>query len=437
MKKTKGLRTIAAFAAALMMAGTGVLPAAAAQDQAQPQKEYMNVGYAFRRGLDIEDLDLSKITHLNYSFGLVYNNEVPPDPNAELNPDCVTPDVAPGSPLLHTIYLPTKVKNDLKKLPELKKEKNPDLKVMLSVGGYNARGFSDAAATETARQRFAQSCKQVIDEYQLAGIDLDWEYPTIDWANIKTRPQDPQNFTLLLQAVRDAIGPDKLLSIAGSANVNFSSEWTEFEKVVELVDFINIMTYDFQYGTCYYGSPLYASTKWLTTNAEDEYNADMAIQRYIEMGCPPEKINMGLAFAAVTLPDALRKDGGWDVIEQNLTNCGFLTDRKTPALKKVKDYLENKTYVHKNEDGTETTYRFDKKWDASAQTSYIATYDQNGKELFVLSYIEPQGLTAKTDYVKKYGLGGTMFWEFGSDYGNLLTSQIARELDINPQLTKE
>ena len=53
---------------------------------------------------------------------------------------------------------------------------NPDLKMLLSVGGWGARGFTDAAATAESRAKFAQSCKEMIDRFDLAGIDLDWEY---------------------------------------------------------------------------------------------------------------------------------------------------------------------------------------------------------------------------------------------------------------------
>lgn len=420
-------KVLAAAVSALILASTTAL-SVFAQDNAE--KEYMNVGYAFRRGLAVEELDLSVVTHLNYSFGLIYNREVPPNPDEELNPDCQTPEDF-NEALLNTIYLPDDAKSDLTKLKTLKKEKNPDLKVMLSVGGWNARGFSDAASTEEGRKAFAKSCKDVIDEYDLAGIDLDWEYPTIDWANIKTRPEDPQNFTLLLKEVRSAIGNDKLLSIAGSANVNFPTGWVEFKEVVDILDYINIMTYDFHYGTCYYGSSLYASKKFPTSNPDDEYNADFGIQNYIKNGCPPEKINMGIAYAVITRPDGTivtdKDKADNDIAMKNLQDCGFFSkDSKMSYLERVNKLLENKTYTR--EDGT--TYKFDKKWDTDAQISYIATYDNEGNEIFVLSYPDTDGIKAKTDYVKKYGLGGTMFWQFGDDYDNILTTLLANELGI-------
>lgn len=93
-------------------------------------------------GGDINKLDVRQITHLNYSFGLVYNNEKD-ETNAALK------DPAK----LHQIWLSPKVASDLALLPQLRKQ-NPNLKVLLSVGGWGARGFSGAAATKESRAVF-------------------------------------------------------------------------------------------------------------------------------------------------------------------------------------------------------------------------------------------------------------------------------------------
>lgn len=103
----------------------------------------MSVGY-FNGGGDvtagpggnIDKLDVRQITHLNYSFGLIYNDEKG-ETNAALKD--------PGR--LHQIWLSPKVQADLQKIPHLRQQ-NPNLKVLLSVGGWGARGFSGAAATK-------------------------------------------------------------------------------------------------------------------------------------------------------------------------------------------------------------------------------------------------------------------------------------------------
>ena len=116
-------------------------------------------------GGDIDKLDVRQITHLNYSFGLVYNDE-----KDETNAALKDPSK------LHQIWLSPKVQADLQKIPSLRQQ-NPSLKVLLSVGGWGARGFSGAAATKETRAVFIQSALAIIEKYGLDGIDLDWEYP--------------------------------------------------------------------------------------------------------------------------------------------------------------------------------------------------------------------------------------------------------------------
>ena len=114
-------------------------------------------------GGDINKLDVRQITHLNYSFGLIYNDEKD-ETNAALK----------DSTRLHQIWLSPKVASDLAFIPTLRKQ-NPNLKVLLSVGGWGARGFSGAAATKESREVFIRSAQEIVDKYGLDGIDLDWE----------------------------------------------------------------------------------------------------------------------------------------------------------------------------------------------------------------------------------------------------------------------
>lgn len=88
------------------------------------------------------------------------------------------------------------------------RQQNPDLNVLLSVGGWGARGFSGAAASKEARAVFIKSAQEIVDKYGLDGIDLDWEYPVNGaWGQVDSQPADRDNFTLLLKALRQAMGP--------------------------------------------------------------------------------------------------------------------------------------------------------------------------------------------------------------------------------------
>src|SRR4051812_149418 len=137
----------------------------------------------------------------------------------------------------------------IRKLSALKKS-DPRLKVLLSVGGWQAEGFSDAALTDASRHAFADSAAKVLREFSLDGIDVDWEYPGLGTAGIKYRPEDKQNFTSLLQVLRETLDAGKragsdhsLLTIAAADREYIEN--IELHQVTAYLDWINVMSYDF------------------------------------------------------------------------------------------------------------------------------------------------------------------------------------------------
>lgn len=98
------------------------------------------------------------------------------------------------------------------------------------------------AQTDSTRMAFAADCKRVIDQFDLDGIDIDWEYPGIGTAGVSFSPEDTDNFSLLMKDVRHAIGKDKLLTIATQAGAKYYN----LRAVEPYVDYVNIMTYDME-----------------------------------------------------------------------------------------------------------------------------------------------------------------------------------------------
>ena len=96
------------------------------------------------------------------------------------------------------------------------------------------------AANDEYRRAFAADCDRVVKEFALDGIDIDWEYPTSSMANISSSPDDTENFTLLMQDIRAAIGNEKELTLATVA----SARYIDFKAILPSVDFVNIMAYD-------------------------------------------------------------------------------------------------------------------------------------------------------------------------------------------------
>lgn len=148
----------------------------------------------------------------------------------------------------------------------------------LSIGGWGlSDNFSTIAANATLRNTFAQHCANLCTQYGLAGIDIDWEFPS---------PSEVDNVNLLLEAIQTALSgistpQNKItLSVAvggdqGHANY-FKAGFSDF------VDYVNIMAYDAPVGT--WGN--HASMEFMQS----------AIELWVGMGVPKSKMLVGVPF---------------------------------------------------------------------------------------------------------------------------------------------
>lgn len=245
------------------------------------------------------------------------------------------------------------------------KENNPDLKVLLSIGGWGSGRFSEMAASDSLRNSFAQSCREILNQYQIDGIDIDWEYPTIDWAEISASPDDTENYTKLMQDIRSAIGEEKLLTLASSS----TAKYIDFKKVAPIVDFVNLMTYDMSNGLQHH-APLYHSS------IASDMNTDLSVKLHQQAGVPDNKIVVGMPFYG----------------RGNKNGETFYRDFKD---------------IHPEEGETE-------KWDSDAQEPYIADMEGN----FVMGYDNPQSIAIKCKYILDNDLRGAMYWDYNGDDTN-------------------
>lgn len=142
-----------------------------------------------------------------------------------------------------------------------------EVKVLISVGGWGWDSqFETVAADLSLRSAFVQNLKSFVDEYQLDGADIDWEYPDAG--------RSAQNFLSLMTELRNAM-PDKLFT---TAVVSYGENGMGIlPETFELFDFVNIMTYD---------GPDHGSM--------EQFEHGLAF--WSERGLPPEKIVMGLPF---------------------------------------------------------------------------------------------------------------------------------------------
>lgn len=253
------------------------------------------------------------------------------------------------------------------------KEIKPSLKVLLCIGG-SSESLSEMAADSLKRAALAGDCRRIIDQYGIDGIDFDWEFPGYRGG----QPMDSVNFTYVLRAVRDSIGPDHLLTLAGGGDL----PGVEVENVLDILDYFNVMAYDLcavpSHHTSLYRSDL---TSWRSV---EEVVAD-----YLSRGIPYDKMLLGLGFYG-------RGDG--------------------KRYKEWVAYYECKPYGDLVE-----------LWDSVACVPYIADPEGN----YAVSFDNPRSIEIKCDYIKEKGFRGGMCWRTELDDDSLtLARTAARCLNI-------
>ena len=151
--------------------------------------------------------DFGKVTHIDYAFGRI-----------------------------DSTFSGLSIENPprFKEIADLKNEYNKTAQrkvfMQLSIGGWGSGRFSEMVTDTACRHAFVAACKKVVEDYGIDGIDLDWEYPSSGVAGISSAPTDIDNFTLLVKELRNALGDDKLLTIATISTARF----IDFKAVIHI-----------------------------------------------------------------------------------------------------------------------------------------------------------------------------------------------------------
>ena len=289
-----------------------------------------------------------------------------------------------------TLYVPSPTY--LRQLVQLKLEK-PELQVIAAIGGWGTDGFSDAAATPASRYNFARQARDLVNQYGLDGIDIDWEYPGSSAAGIKSSPQDRENFTLLLTALRDVLGNNAWLSVAGTGDSAYIRNSAEIANIAPLINYFNLMSYDFTAGETGENGRKHQANLYPSDLSLPGYSIDDMVNNLIEAGMPSEKILLGVPFYG----------------------------RLGATITKSYDELR-KNYINKN--GYEVAF------DKQAQLPYLV---KNGK--FAMSYDDALSIFLKGQYVLRNCLGGIFSWTSTYDQANILAKSMNESI-YKPNILK-
>jgi len=360
-----------------------------------------------------KQIDPSLLTHINFAFAVF---------------GFITKSVDPENPRLTGDYKLQPIEwNEQDELyPGIQKlkEKNPNLKTLLSIGGWSFNDpedineigtstyqlFSQMASSSAGRQEFISSAIEYAKKYGFDGIDLDWEYP--GYIGRGGTPEDLPNFLALVQEFRSAIsGQNLLLTMASPAIVptgtpeyyhNNPNEYFDWlRQCTEQLDWLNVMSYD------YHGA--WPSDTVTGVNAplpqdstpDGSFSVKNTVEAYLEAGIPKEKMVLGMGTYGRTFKvtgSLTASDSGPGKPYSGPGSAGLGT--RIPG---VLAYYEIKSRLSSGD--------LTRGWDEPTLTPY-AYSSQTGDWV---SYDDEESLAYKVSYVIEKGFAGAMVWAIGQD----------------------
>ncbi|WP_020672110.1 glycoside hydrolase family 18 protein [Amycolatopsis nigrescens] len=392
-------RSAALAAASLILTATVTGTGEAATPASPPPVSGPVIGAYYAGGNSAEypvaRIPADTITHLFYAFSTIEQGK------------CV---VQPGAAA------------DFAALAELKRE-HPKLRTLISIGGWGAGGFSDAALTTESRRQLASSCIDLFfGQYRgsFDGIDLDWEFPVYGGpSEITDRPADRRNMTLLSQEFRgqlDRLGrqcdarflltaalPAGRLQTDGPYDPAKSFDLRALGRVL---DFVNLMTYDMGTGfstVATFNAPLREVAQDPLGQPMRRWNNVLgAVEYYRQHGVPADRLVLGVPFygRGFQVRQAGQDNGLYQPYERTFDVGGW---RNIQALLKDPAWQQH--------------------WHPVARSPWL----YNAAERRFASFENPESIGIRARTAERNGLLGAFMWELSQDDAehSLLTAMSA------------
>ncbi|KTC85181.1 glycoside hydrolase family 18 protein [Legionella brunensis] len=299
---------------------------------------------------------------------------------------------------------------------QLLRQLKPNIPIMIAVGGWGDRESFKFLENEEQRMIFVDSVKKMLAQYQLDGIDLDWENELL------ASEEEIAGVAKLLQRLHESISVDGYcVSNAVPATKAYWRHYPHAKLWQPYVNWTTVMAYD-HYGTfgprTEFGAALYEPNR----NEDNAYpypstSGNRAIKHYYYQGLAAEKLILGIPFychsyyvANSSVADNVNEPGlHVPVIDPNISSQISYSDAYSRYGDRLFAYQIN--YAHK---------------ERQAVTFYGLIPVENTSTSRFLSCDGPQAVLGKIDYVEgnnpmtehaqdRVRLGGVSFWSLQQD----------------------
>ncbi len=264
------------------------------------------------------------------------------------------------------------------------------VKVLVSLGGWGwDKQFAAIVSKPEAEDRYVKSVMAIVDDNDYDGIDLDWEYPD-NAKEVVGFERLTRRFRKELDAVGTKKGRPMFVTMAASSNPG-TLKWLARDFLLETMDWINVMTYDFTGDwTNYAGhhSPLFASSKQPDRGGGPSSTESTMKYLLNERGLPADRLAVGIP----------------------LYGRGFGVGEPYALTKGAK-----KTGIprgdYKNLHALAGQPGWTRQWDDETKNPWLVSRDRQ----VVVGYDDARSVALKTEWAMKQGFRGVFFWQIAAD----------------------
>ncbi|XP_014649614.1 PREDICTED: chitinase-3-like protein 1 isoform X1 [Ceratotherium simum simum] len=275
------------------------------------------------------------------------------------------------------------------------KSRNPNLKTLLSVGGWNfgSQRFSKIASNTQSRRTFIKSVPPFLRTHGFDGLDLAWLYPG---------RRDKRHLTTLAKEMKAEFAKEAqggaeqlLLSAAMSAGKVTIDSGYDVAHISRHLDFINLLTYDFHgswHQTTGHHSPLFRGQE--NASSDRFSNADYAVGYMLRLGAPADKLVMGIpTFGRSFTLASSKTDVGAPTSGPGIPGR-FTKEEGILAYYEICDFLRGGATVHR-------------------LLGQLVPYATKGNQW--VGYEDQESVKSKVQYLRNRQLAGAMVWALDLD----------------------
>ncbi|MGL6042227.1 MAG: glycosyl hydrolase family 18 protein, partial [Deefgea sp.] len=342
--------------------------------------------YPFWVNPPLMSLPVERATQITYAFAnLTADGHITPgEPAFDLNKATMLPDgqlVQGNYAVLRALKL-----------------KHPDLKTVISIGGWHhSKHFSDVAANPQLRRTLAQSVLDFTAQYGFDGVELAWHFPGSGGKiGNSQRAEDGGNLLQLLKEIR-ALSQNRPLIVGLSLGpLDAQMAALPIAELMPWIDYGVVQAGDYTgawSARTGHKSPLY--------RAEGNISIDLAINTLLKKGAVADKLvliipTQGMSFVGV--PPAQQ---------------GFNQSHLGPSFGTWDDPKTGATGMIGQDEAAATIAngQLTANWDSAAKAM---SYYSPALQQFI-SIESPQSVAEKLRYAKQKNLGGLALWDLSSD----------------------